>query len=106
VTVETEIVEAVVAMDINVHVALDKSIVTRSGFAAGFAETLGFGADLSRALDDMSIEMANRAVAWTVDDGGPRCGQRRPGRGKRRARPHAAARSTATAFGAKHGKSE
>jgi hypothetical protein len=73
-----EIVEAVVAMDINVHVAMDKFIVLRSEFAAGFAKTLGFRADLNRALDDMSIEMANSAVARPIDNGRACRGQGRP----------------------------
>ena len=38
--VETKIVEAVVTTDTNVHVVMDKAIVTRSEFTAGFAAML------------------------------------------------------------------
>jgi len=59
VTVETEIVPVVVAMDTNVRVVMDKAIVTRTEFTAGFAAMLRFRANLNRALDGVSIEMTD-----------------------------------------------
>jgi hypothetical protein len=101
VAVETKIVPAVVATDINVPVAMVKATLTRSELAAGLDATLGFRADLNRALDGMCIKMADCTVCWTFHKGAARRRQGRPGRGKSRARTEAAARgattSTATA---------
>ena len=59
VAVETKIVPVVVAMDINVRVMMDRAIVTRTKFTAGFAAMLRFRANLNRALDGVSIKMAD-----------------------------------------------
>src|SRR5437868_6418202 len=106
--VETEVVPCVVAMDINVHVAMDKDIIAIAELAAGFDATLRFRAHLNRTLDDVSIKMADSAVVWAFHNGracrpqgrasrpqGRACWtQSRPGRGNRRAW---AARRTAAA---------
>ena len=48
--VETEVVPCVVAMDINVHVAMDKDIIAIAELAAGFDATLRVRAHLNRTL--------------------------------------------------------
>src|SRR5437899_3359361 len=108
--VETEVVPCVVAMDINVHVAMDKDIIAIAELAAGFDATLRFRAHLNRTLDDVSIKMADSAVVWAFHNGracrpqGRACWtQSRPGRGNRRAwaaRRTAAAKPAATVFSA------
>src|SRR5258708_5631795 len=105
VAAENEIVSGVAAMEINVHVVVDKYIVTRGEFAATFETTLGFRANLNRTLDDMSIEMANSPVARPISDG-------RSGRAHCTPRAHRATtlgtarRTTAAARSAERGKSE
>jgi len=115
VAVEMEIVPVVVAVDINVHVAMDKDIATSIELAAGFDAPLRFRTHLKGTLDGVSIKMADSTVGWTFHNGRACRPQGRPGRGYRRARSEAAAaRGTATrsaavrtsAGSAERGKSE
>ena len=77
-------------MHIHLHVMMHQDIVVGHDFAADVRGMFGLAAYLHRALHDMSIDVADAAMAGAVHHGRPRGSAARP----------------ATVFGADQGKGE
>src|SRR5882672_3938207 len=68
---ESKVTPVVPPMKIHVHVVMHESLVAGRAFAVNFDWMLGFTAHLGRPMHDLSIHVADAAMAGAVHHGGP-----------------------------------
>src|SRR5206468_8538679 len=89
-TAESKVMPEVPPMNVHVHIVMPVEVVVGHACAADVRSMFGLMADFDRALHDMSIDVADGAMAGAVHHGGPRGCAARP----------------ATVFGVDQGKGE